>query len=361
MDVGQHVAAVEGRVVVVARAVVEGHGLGPGRHAVGAVHVAHQRHELQGRDRVVVVEGLQGGLDVGGVVAHHVHVDDLHVVALPLAPGLQIGHAAGDLGVAVADHGPGAVGALGAGLVRVREAGDVRAQPGVQRRGQGAGLGDAAADRQLDLHDAGGLGRAGRRVVVERADRHRHHGAAGQDGGLAHAQQGGGGLVDDVVGRRVHHEVGGVAGLHGEETEGREGNRLGPYNPTRHAGVTRHRHQPRGDRQAGGAVRAVDGAAVDGQGAPGLVVDPDLVHPEGVQGELEPDGAGVAREHTPAGRGIARLRLQGLQFRRGGRQAGRRHQREDHEGETSEGSGPQGAHPEPPYAKNRREPAGGMG
>ena len=184
VDVAELVAAVEPRVVVVALAAVAGEAFGRGHHEVGPVHVPHEGHELQGRDRVVVVEGLQRVLDHVALVADHVHVEDLDVVALAAAPLDQRREAVGDGPVAAADDAVGA-GERGRGTRPHVVAGDVVAHPGVEGRGDRAGgrFRCAAGEGQFDLNVAGDAGGAGEGVVGHGADGHRHDGLAGHDGG----------------------------------------------------------------------------------------------------------------------------------------------------------------------------------
>ena len=359
MNVRQHVAALEGRVVVVAGAVAGGQVLGPAGNAVAAVHVAGQRDELQGRDRVVVVERLQGRLDLGGGVADHVDVHDLHVVALTRAPGHQGGGAVGDGGVAVTDQGPGAVGLGGARLVG-REAGDVPVHPGGEGVGQGARLRPAARPAQLDHDAAGRGGGAGHGVVIQGRDGQRHHATAGHHRGGADAQAGRIG-PGGLIGRAIDHHVVRMPRLHRQKTQRRQGRRLLPHHARRRLGAAGHRHQPRGDGTGGRAVGAVDRAAVQGQGAPGLAVDLDVVDAEAVEGDLQADRRRITGDLTPDGRRVAGRIRQRQQARRGRDESRRNQDREkgqNGQGDTARGVG---EHPEPPKTKTGTDRRGVAG
>ncbi len=189
VHVGQDVAAVEHRVVVVALAVVAGERLAPRRHGGGGgvAGVADQDHVLERRARRVVVDGLQGGLDAGGRVADGVGVHNLDGVALappPVEQRLQLGQH----GRVVARdcHPQAGLGAHGRQQLLARQAQHLFAGQRRERRRQRAsarGRGAAGAGREAQLdHDAAGGGSApGHGVVGHRRHRQRHHRLAGQD------------------------------------------------------------------------------------------------------------------------------------------------------------------------------------
>ncbi len=289
MHVGQHVAAGQGRVVVIALALVTRHAFVPARHRDVAIDVADECDELQ--RRIGTVEDvLDVVLDVVSCRPGLSRVGNHHIVSLALTPvdqWLQRGQYTGGIAVdeqigsqahfctvaAVVDHRL---------LVHVVEGlGD----PVVLRCHAVAGVDPAEVDGYLAAVDHSHL--AGGRVVADRADGQRHHAHTVHDGGRAHLDQRWCVEVAGRIVRRVDHEGLALVRLDRKEAEVGEDLLVSGAELDVDRSVVRHHHEARYRGQRRLADFAAEVAALNGQRLVVLTLDIHGLEVQVRQRELE--------------------------------------------------------------------------